>query len=59
MEKELKSTLVDRKQNSTAEKKTYEKPTLGIVSLFADQVLGNCRHPVIGTACVLQDSNMS
>ena len=47
------------KRNDTAEKRSYKKPQLGRVTLFADQVLGVCREPVMASACVLKDVNMS
>ena len=42
----------ERKQlKNTKEKKSYEKPRLGTVILFADQVMGNCKVPGSSSGC--------
>ncbi len=45
-QKEIKISVEEKKK--TAQKKTYEKPRLETVMLFADQVLGSC---MLGPPC--------
>ena len=40
-------------------KKIYEKPKMGKVALFADQVLASCRAPIVGSVCGIPDNNFS
>jgi hypothetical protein len=48
--------LKDAKRVEQQEKKPYEKPQLGRVTLFADQVLGVCRQLM---TCPVVDSSRS
>lgn len=45
-------------QKTTAQKQPYEKPRLGTVTLFADQVLGNCSDP-FPSSCPTPDPSFS
>jgi hypothetical protein len=50
--KEQKNTISSEKRlNNTKEKKSYEKPRLSTVTLFADQVMGNCNMPSPTSSC--------
>ncbi|XCN73967.1 MAG: hypothetical protein Q3M24_04205 [Candidatus Electrothrix aestuarii] len=53
--KEKKSS----KQYMRDSKKIYEKPIMGKVTLFADQVLGGCSAPIQGSTCVIPDTGFS
>jgi hypothetical protein len=44
--------MKEQKQlDNTKEKKNYEKPRLSTVTLFADQVMGNCNLPSPTSGC--------
>ncbi len=44
--------MKEQKQlKNTKEKKIYEKPRLSTVTLFADQVMGNCNLPSPTSGC--------
>jgi len=50
--KEQEHTIPSGKQlENTKEKKSYEKPRLATVTLFADQVMGYCNAPGPSSSC--------
>ncbi len=50
--KEQENTVSSEKTlESTRQKSPYEKPRLGTVTLFADQVMGNCKSPSTPSVC--------
>jgi hypothetical protein len=51
MKEQKNTTSFEKRLNNTKEKKSYEKPQLGTVTLFADQVMGNCNIPGQTSIC--------
>ncbi|MGB5684188.1 MAG: hypothetical protein WBM35_00130 [Candidatus Electrothrix sp.] len=50
--KEQENSISSEKQlKNTTLKQPYEKPRLGTVTLFADQVMGNCKVPGPSSGC--------
>jgi len=51
-QKNIIKTISSReKLENIREKKSYEKPRLATVTLFADQVMGNCNVPGPASGC--------
>ncbi|WYD80214.1 MAG: hypothetical protein V8K32_12975 [Candidatus Electrothrix gigas] len=51
MKEQKNTTSFEKRLNNTKEKKSYEKPQLSTVTLFADQVMGNCNIPGQTSIC--------
>jgi hypothetical protein len=51
MKEQKNTTSFEKCLDNTKEKKIYEKPRLSTVTLFADQVMGNCNMPSPTSGC--------
>ena len=51
MKEQKNSTPSEKQLENTTLKQRYEKPRLGRVTLFADQVMGNCKLMDLLSGC--------